>query len=119
MNKKFLHLFFFTAILSVTLGSYAQQAPAAATVPRAQPSPEEMKKLMEMSMGGMIPVMAKMTDAMLEVTLQKGEDPATARRIAKFKKNLYDALVSEGFSKEQAFSIMQSTPLPSAAPMTK
>jgi len=70
-------------------------------------------------MGGMIPVMAKMTDAMLEVTLQKGEDPATARRVAKFKKNLYDSLVNEGFSKEQAFTIMLSTSMPSAAPMTK
>jgi hypothetical protein len=78
-----------------------------------------MKKMMEMSMGAMIPVMAKMTDAVLEVTLQKGDDPATARRIAKFKKNLYEALVNEGFSKEQAFTIMQSTSLPSAAPMTK
>ena len=119
MNKKFLHLVFFSAISSVTLSAFAQQTPAPATAPRAQPSPEEMKKLMEMSMGGMIPVMAKMTDAMLEVTLQKAEDPATARRVAKFKKNLYDALVSEGFSKEQAFTIMQSTSMPSAAPTTK
>lgn len=119
MNKKFLHLFFFTVLASVTLSTFAQQAPAPSTVPRAPPSPEEMKKMMEMSMDGMIPVMAKMTDAMLDVTLRKGEDPATARSVAKFKKNLYDALVNEGFSKEQAFTIMQSTSIPSAAPMSK
>lgn len=119
MNNKFLRLFFFTATASVTLSGFAQQAPVPTTAPRAQPSQEEMKKIMEMSMGAMIPAMAKMTDAVLEVTLQKGEDPATARRIARFKKNLYDALVNEGFSKEQAFTIMQSTSMPSAAPMTK
>ena len=119
MNKKLVHLIFFTTISSVTLSTFGQQTPAPSTAPRAQPSPEEIKKMMEMSMGGMIPVMAKMTDAMLEVTLQKGEDPATARRVAKFKKNLYDSLVNEGFSKEQAFTIMLSTSMPSAAPMTK
>lgn len=51
--------------------------------------------------------------------MQKGEDPATARRIARFKRNLYEALLKEGFSKPQAFAILQSTSVPTAAPAMK
>lgn len=60
-----------------------------------------------------------MADATLEYILQKGEDPAVVRRIAKFKKNLFDALLNEGFTKEQALSIVDSTPMPSVAASMK
>ena len=98
------------------LSCFAQQPPAAA--PKA-PNAEEMKKIMEMSMGAMVPMMAKMTDAMLEVMLQRGEDPATAKRIARFKRNLYESLMEEGFSSDQALAIMESTGLPAASPSMK
>jgi hypothetical protein len=91
-----------------TLTAYAQDA-------SKKPSPEEMKQMMEASVGAMVPMMAKMAEASIEAQLSAAEKPETARRIAQFKKNLYDALLQQGFSKDRAFSIMLSTPLPSAA----
>lgn len=97
--------------------------PATPAAGRTPPSPEEMGKMMEAtmnaSMNAMVPAMAKASEAILEVTLQKGEDPATARRIARFKRNLYEALLKEGFSKQQAFAILLTTSVPTAAPMMK
>lgn len=84
-----------------------------------RPSPEDMQKMMEMSMGAMAPAMAKMTEAMIEAQLKAAENPETARRIAVFKKNLYDALLKQGFSKPEALSVMLATPAPSAAPAMK
>lgn len=103
------------ALSVAAFSAFADQTPPA----RPQPSPAEIQKVMDTAFGSVIPMMTKMTDAMLEATLQRAEDPKTAQRVAKFKKNLYDALIQEGFSKEQAFSIMQNTALPSAAPMMK
>lgn len=60
-----------------------------------------------------------MTDAMFEVMLQRIENPATANRIAKFKKNLYDALIKQGFTKEQALLIAEKTAIPTIGSVTK
>jgi hypothetical protein len=79
-----------------------------------RPSQDEMKQMMENSMGAMAPMLGKMTDAAIEAELVAAEKPETARRIAAFKKNLYDELLRQGFSKERAFAIVLSTPLPSA-----
>lgn len=79
-----------------------------------RPSPEEMKQTMESSMGAMAPMMGKMAEASIEAQLKAAEKPETARRFAQFKKNLYDALLQQGFSKERAFAIMLGTRLPSA-----
>ncbi len=114
MKRMLIPLLFCLALPVFAQQSSAQQVPA-----QKPPTPEEIKKMMEMSMGAMVPLMARMTDAMLEVMLQRGEDPATARRIAKFKRNLYDSLMKEGFTAEQALAIMESTGLPSAAPTMK
>jgi hypothetical protein len=77
-----------------------------------KPSPDEMRTMMESSMGMMVPMMGKMAEISIEVQLNAAEKPDTARRVAVFKKNLYDALLQQGFSKDQAFTIMLNTPLP-------
>jgi hypothetical protein len=79
-----------------------------------RPSPEEMRQTMESSMGAMAPMMGRMAEASIEAQLNAAEKPETARRIAQFKKNLYDALLKQGFSRERAFAIMLGTRLPSA-----
>jgi hypothetical protein len=79
-----------------------------------RPAQDEMKQMMESSMGAMAPMMGKMTEVAIEAQLAAAEKPETARRIAVFKKNLYDELLRQGFSKERAFAIVLSTPLPSA-----
>lgn len=77
-----------------------------------QPSPEEMKQLMEMSFGAMVPMMGKMAEAMIDAQLKIAEKPATAASLAAFKKNLYASLIKQGFSKKEAFDIMLNTAMP-------
>ena len=105
-------------LCAISLSAFAQQPMSPAPV-QGRPSPEQMRKIMEMSMGAMVPVMVKMTDGMIEAMLERAADPATATRLAKFKKNLYDALVKDGFTSQQALEIVVSTALPSAAPPMK
>jgi hypothetical protein len=84
-----------------------------------KPSPDELRQMMESSMGMMVPMMGKMAEVSIEVQLAAAEKPETARRIAAFKKNLYEALAQQGFSKDQAFTIMLNTPLPAPSVGTK
>jgi hypothetical protein len=84
-----------------------------------QPSPNDLQQIMEMSLGSMVPLMTRMTEATIEAQLKIAEKPETAGRIATFKKNLYDALVKQGFSKKEALDIMMNTAMPSAMPGMK
>lgn len=84
-----------------------------------KPSPDEMKQLMEMSFGSMVPIMGKMAEAVIDAELKIAEKPETAASLAVFKKNLYSALIKQGFTKKEAFEIMLNTPMPSGMPGTK
>jgi hypothetical protein len=99
-------------VMTFSVPALAQQAPT----PKPPPTQEETRRAMEASMSAvstaMTPMMTKMMDTMIEQALQRGEDPETARRIARFKRNLYDALLKEGFAKDQALSIVVNTGLP-------
>ena len=86
---------------------------------RHQPTPEEMQKMMDATFGAMVPVMARMTEVMIEKQLEIGQRPETAAQIAAFKKNLFDALQKSGFTREQAMQIVLTTALPTATPSTK
>ncbi len=86
---------------------------------KAPPSPEEMQQLMEPVFGAMVPMMGKMAEVTIEAQLQVAEKPETAVRLATFKKRLYDALVKQGFTKQEAFQIMLQTGLPAAMPGMK
>lgn len=82
-------------------------------------SPAEVGQAIQASVGALVPMMAKMTEVIIDAELKIGEKPETARSVAVFKKNLYDALVRQGFTEKQAFEIMLTTPLPTAAPGMK
>jgi hypothetical protein len=84
-----------------------------------KPSPEEMKLMMESSMAAVVPMMGRMSEVMIEAQLSAAVKPDTAKRLAQFKKNLYDELQKQGFSESQAFLIMQNTSPPSASPSQK
>ena len=101
-----------------TLTATAQHTAPAAAKP-AQPSAEEMRKIMDATMGAMVPMMGRMTEVMIETQLRIAEKPETAEKIAKFKKNLYDSLLKSGFTQAQAVEITVSTPIPSAMVMGK
>jgi hypothetical protein len=92
--------------------SHAQEVPK-------KPSAEDMKQIMETSMTAMGPVMGKMAEASIEAQLSIAEKPETARRVAQYKKNLYDALLQQGFSKSQAFQLVLNTPLPGGGPASR
>lgn len=92
----------------------AQQPPAA-----RQPSPEEMRQLMQATMGAMIGVVGPMTEAVLEAQLNLLARPEAAERIAAFKRQLFDALVKKGFSAEQALQIVLTTAMPAASPSAR
>ena len=84
-----------------------------------QPRPEEMQKIMDATMGAMIPMMGRMTEVILEAQLKVAERSETAERVAAFKKNLYEALLKKGFNAEQAMQITLASAPPSAAPSGK
>ncbi len=52
----------------------------------------------------LVPVVSKFLDALLDYEAK----PATAQKIAKSKKALLDALIAEGFSREEAFQLVLS-----------
>ena len=84
-----------------------------------QPTPEEVNKLMDATMGAMMPIMGRMTEVMLEAQLKVAERPETADKVATFKRNLYEALIKKGFSPEQAMQLTLATAMPSAMPSGK
>lgn len=109
--KKFLVTVLFLTMAATSLAAEpAEQS--------KQPSPEEMQQLMEMSLGAMVPMMG-MTEAMIDAQLKSAEKPETAAKLAAFKKNLYTALLKQGFSKKEAFQIMLNTSPPAAMPGMK
>ena len=52
------------------------------------------------------PEMLGMMSKYYDSTLDYLDRPETARRLAKAKKELYDALIAEGFTKDQAFRLI-------------
>lgn len=93
--------------------SLSAQPPAQ---PKQKPSPEEMQKAMEASMAMFVPVLVKMTEGIVDAKLEIAGKPETAERIATFKRNLYDALIRQGFTKDEALRMTINTGFPSAMP---
>lgn len=52
------------------------------------------------------PMYESMMQAMVEGTLKAFEKPETIDRLARFSRRYYDALIKQGFSKEEALQIV-------------
>ena len=52
------------------------------------------------------PMYESMSQAMIEGTLKALEKPETIDRLARFARRYYDALIKQGFSKEEALEIV-------------
>lgn len=102
-----------TLLLTASSLAFSQQTQ------QKQPSPEEMRLLMQATMGAMVPVMGQMTEAMIDAQLRMAERPETIERIATFKRSLYESLLKKGFTGDQAIQIVLTTALPSATPSAK
>lgn len=106
-------------IVALTVLLATTPALAQETGGEKQPTPEELKQIMEMSFGAMVPMMGQMTEAMIDAQLKIGAKPDTAKKVAQFKRNLYNELVRQGFSKKEALDITINTSLPAAMPGLK
>lgn len=58
---------------------------------------------------GLSAMMSGMMAGVLESYLDFLARPSTSARLAKFQKNYYDALQEEGFSKQEAFELLQAS----------
>ena len=71
--------------------------------PPAPPKAPEPEKSMEEALTAMFtPALTKFYDSLLDYQAR----PETAQKLAKAKKVLYDALIAEGFTKDEAFRII-------------
>jgi hypothetical protein len=70
--------------------------------PTQTSSSNTVSSLADMLTPEMLGMMSKYYDS----TLDYLDRPETARRLAKAKKELYDALIAEGFTKDQAFRLI-------------
>jgi hypothetical protein len=107
------HIFLAT-LLSASAGLACAQA-----VQVQPPNQQNAQKSVDSAMESMMPMLAKMAEVQLESQLKVAEKPATAERIAAFKKNLFDALRKKGFTAEEALQITVSTGLPSVPALGK
>lgn len=103
------------SLAAFAMASHAQQAPAS----QQPPNPEQMKQLMQATFGAMVSVMGPMTEAIIEAQLNEASKPETATRLAAFKRNLFQALLKQGFNEQQALQITIATAAPSATPSNK
>ena len=71
--------------------------------PPGTPKAPESEKPLEEALAAMFtPALTKFYDSLLDYQAR----PETAQKIAKAKKALYDALITEGFTKDEAFRII-------------
>lgn len=89
------------------------QEPTPADTARGQLPPAEMNQQMEQMQGMMASVMRNVTQSTMEALA----DPETARNLARFTRNYYNALVEEGFTEEQALRIVSSMGFPTVPRM--
>lgn len=76
---------------------------------KKEPTPEELQRMME----AMTAPMADMMGLMLEGMAKTMAKPEIAENFATFTRNYYDALVTRGFTEEEAMKIVTASGLPS------
>jgi hypothetical protein len=66
-----------------------------------------------------VPVTVKATDISVAAQVSALAKPETAEKMARYVKNFHNALIKEGFTKEEALKIVTSMPLPATLNLTK
>jgi hypothetical protein len=74
-----------------------------------KPTPQEFQDL---SMA-MAPAFGMMAQNMMDGIYTGLAKPETAKKLAKFMRNYFDALIAEGFTKEEAIQIIKAFAIPS------
>lgn len=111
----------FAAILAFAPTDAAAQvrpdAPRADSARAAAPHQGEHPQGMEEQLGFMMPMMGNMVQALTQSSMAALAEPKTAEHLAKFIRNYHQALVAEGFTREEAMRIVISVGFP--APPTR
>jgi hypothetical protein len=85
----------------------------------SRPTPEELLRMTDASSAASLAMLERVGETQLNTQLKVAERPETAERIAAFKKNLFEALRRKGFTAEQSFQIMATTPIPANSPSAR
>lgn len=95
------------AVLAVATPAFAQQ-------PTQKPNLPDSAAFSQMAgmFNQMGPMYETMTQAMVEGTLKAFERPETIDRLARFARLYYEALIRQGFTKEEALQIVAGAGLP-------
>jgi archaellum component FlaG (FlaF/FlaG flagellin family) len=80
-------------------------------------TPKKEQAEMQQAMQMMGPMMGSMMESMFDTAFKVMAKPENADRLATFTKNYYDALISKGFSKEEALRIVVNMGMPSMSGM--
>ena len=98
----------------------AQQRPqaqpadtASAVMPMEEMEQQAQMQVMEQQMRAMLPMMTATLRNVTQSTMAALAEPETARNLAKFMRNYYQALIAEGFTRPEALQILGSVGLPS------
>lgn len=82
-------------------------------------SAAEEQATIRQSMQMMTPMLGQMAKSMMEAELNILAAPDTAKKLASFTKNYYDALIRQGFTKEDALKITMSAGIPKLSGMQR
>lgn len=110
------------AILAIALACWTVPAPSHAQQPDQKPTVPDSASFAQMAgqMAGVFnqmgPMYETMTAAMLEGSLKALERPETIDRLARFARRYYEALIRQGFSKEEALQIVAGAGIPGTKP---
>src|SRR5213593_848749 len=79
--------------------------------PTAHPTVNDSAAMAQMAgmFNQMGPMYESMVQSMVEGTLKAFEKPETIERLARFARRYYDALIKQGFTKEEALQIVAGT----------
>ena len=75
---------------------------------------QQMQQLMQSQMQMMVPMMGQMMQTMMRTQFEMLAQPETAKLLAAFTRNYYQALIDAGFSIDEAYQITVNTGIPSA-----
>lgn len=115
-------LFLLGALICLPTGGSAQERPQSQRPDTArahastqgmehQQDAEEMQE-MQQQIRAMLPMMSATLHNLTQGTMQALAEPETAQNLAKFVRNYYQALIAQGFSREEALRIVSNVGLP-------
>ena len=111
-----------STILAAVLLFLALPASSQAQQPEQKPAMPDSATMAQMAgrMAGMFnqmgPMYETMTQAMLDGSLKALERPETVDRLARFARRYYEALIRQGFTREEALQIVAGAGIPGTQP---